>query len=114
MNRVGDPETDTHGRLRDLEKGMADATFDVRSLADWRTCSVDPTLKQFHKILIEGDGPENPSLVTLVALILQKFDLILDTVKWTGKSLVALAALIVALITINSIWGPVIRQYFGS
>ena len=72
----------------------------------------DPKLDKIHRILIDGDG-DNPSLVTLVALILQKFDLILDTVKWTGKALVALASLIVAMIGINAVWGPAIRHYFG-
>ena len=92
---------------------VEDKSKNIDELNEWRRGKVDPMLDKFNKILLEGDGPDNPSLITLVALILQKFDLILDTVRWTGKALVALAGLIVALISINTVWGPSIRHYFG-
>ena len=105
-------------RLGDLDSEMDRAAVEERAtniseLNEWRRSKVDPMLDEFNRILVKGDGPESPSLPLLVALILQKFDMILETVKWTGKAMVALAGLIVALITINGVWGPSIRSYLG-
>ena len=83
----------------------------VGSLEYWRTTKVDPMIDNHQRILIEGDGPNSPSLITFVALISNKFDMVLEVVHGAAKFIKWSLAVIIMLITIWGFFGPLIRQF---
>ena len=107
--RREDQESDPHAEIREV-------TTELGILKDWRP-TVDANLKKLNQAIFEGDGPDRPSLVTLVAMINQKIEMIGDLVNKGVKALEAMAkslswflAIIIALIVIWGAWGPAIRH----
>ena len=102
-----------------MATAVAEVKGDLGIIQDWRP-QVDANLEKLNRAIFEGDGPDKPSLVTLVAMINQKIEMIgelvdrgVKAVEGAAKSFSWFLAVIIALIVIWGAWGPAIRHYLG-
>lgn len=86
---------------------------DLTRLQEWQK-EADPMIKNHERILVSGNGPNEPSLVMLVHAINEKFDLILklvpEAVKAIAKTISWALAVIIAVLTIGSLAMPPIMH----
>jgi len=88
---------------------------DYRNISElnfWRQTKVDPMLDTHERILVTGTI-EHPALVTLVAVILERIDLMVLVVKGAAQFIKWSLGVVILLITIYGFFGPWIRQKIG-